>query len=91
MFTDYMPLLRQGYGLHHTGAVMTGSARFACIVLTDVADLAFALRGEQGRSVGGQCRPTCAAVIPGRSLLAARAAGMACVVRARRGVGMHYH
>ncbi len=24
MFTDYMPLLRQGYGLHHTGAVMTG-------------------------------------------------------------------
>ena len=24
MFTDYMPLLRQGYGLHHSGAVMTG-------------------------------------------------------------------
>ena len=24
MFADYMPLLRQGYGLHHTGAVMTG-------------------------------------------------------------------
>ena len=26
MFTDYMPLLRQGYGLHHTGAFMTGSS-----------------------------------------------------------------
>ena len=25
MFTEYMPLLRQGYGLHHTGAVMTGA------------------------------------------------------------------
>lgn len=24
MFTDYMPMLRQGYGLQHTGAVMTG-------------------------------------------------------------------
>lgn len=28
MFTDYMPLLRQGYGLQHTGGVMTG-ARFS--------------------------------------------------------------
>ena len=26
MFTDYMPLLRQGHGLHYTGAVMTGTS-----------------------------------------------------------------